>query len=126
MTAFQNPKLVTETALEIYFNVCKLWSLTDEQEYILLGISDRNIFNNLKSCKTASSLDNEVLERISHLLNIYKYLNILLGSSEAANRWVTTPNHADLFKGKTALNYMLENDLYGISETHKYLLNNLN
>ena len=125
MTDFKDPKLVAETALQVFFNVSKFWDLTDEQEYILLGISDRNIFNKLKSCKTTSSLENEVLERISHLLNIYKYLNILLGSPDAANRWITTPNHADLFKGKTALLYMLNNGLHGISEVHNYLFENM-
>lgn len=126
MSDFQDPKLVAETALQIFFNVCKLWELTEEQEYILLGISDKDIFYKLKSRKTANSLEKETLERISHLLNIYKNLNILLGSPEAAKKWIKKPNKADLFKGESALFYMLKNNLNEIYEVHKYLFENMN
>ena len=49
-------------------------------------------------------LDKMTVVRISHLINIYTNLILLLPSKDAANTWIKHANTAPLFAGETALN----------------------
>lgn len=117
----ENKEITATTALQVFFGITSLWELVEDQEIILLGNPDRQQFDAWKSNKTADELSEETLLRISHFMAIHKYLVTLLPSKTAAYQWVKKINNAPLFKGDTALNYMLIGDLSHIAEVRHYL-----
>ena len=102
-----DPRRVSSAALQGFFNLSEHWGLTATQERILLGSPPESTFFKWKADKTARRLGRDVLDRISYLLGIYKALNILLPSPQAADEWVKKPNAAPMFQGQSALDRML-------------------
>ena len=60
-------------------------------------------------------------ERISHVLGIYKSLEILLPDPSAADGWVRRPNRAELFQGEPALELMIRGGITGLFAVRRYL-----
>jgi hypothetical protein len=92
-------------SLRAFFEIAEAWKLSTDDQIKLLGSPGRSTFFKWK--KEAPVLPSDTLERISHLLNIYRTLEILLPNPEAADRWVRQPNVAPILNGKTALERML-------------------
>ena len=59
--------------------------------------------------------------RMAHLLGIYGALATLLGDTPQADGWIKRPNQAALFKGASALDFMLGGDVERIVKVHSYL-----
>ncbi len=116
-----NEQKKATTALQVFFGITNLWELSEEQEIILLGNPDKHQFVAWKNNMSASELSEETLVRISHLMAIHKYLHTLLPSKNYAYRWVKKINNAPLFKGDTALSYMLRGNLSDIVDVRNYL-----
>ena len=119
-----NPTAVTAQreldgpALRAFFQIAKAWGLTAEQERILLGNPARSTFFRWKR-ELSGTLPQDVLERISYLLGVYKALRLLFPNAEQANGWIKRANAAPLFGGATALDRMLGGrvaDLYVVRE----------
>ena len=60
-----------------------------------------------------------MLKRISLVLKIYQYLEILFPNREQSNAWVKKPN--DTFGGKTALTVILSDNEGGLLTVAKYI-----
>lgn len=116
-----NQHSIARAALQVYFNLCLHWSLTNEQQKTLLGNPTDDEYELWVANTTDIVLDRETLERISHLINIYSNLVILLPSDEAAHTWIRRKNTAPLFTSDTALNYMLKSGVYGLKQVRHYL-----
>jgi hypothetical protein len=87
----------------------------------LLGsIPESTFFKYLKN-PSAARLSPDTLERISHVLGIFKSLNVLLPRHEAADTWIRRPNSAPLFKGRTALEYLLSGRFEDLVAVRHYL-----
>src|SRR5947209_1747832 len=84
-------------ALQAFGQIAKLWGLSvAEQRALLGGIPESTYFKYLKYPQRAR-LSSDTLERISHVLGIFKSLNVLLPRHEAADAWIRRPNTAALF-----------------------------
>lgn len=116
-----DPRRVSSAALQGFFNLSEHWGLTATQERILLGSPPESTFFKWKAHKTARRLGRDVLDRISYLLGIYKALNILLPSPQAADEWVKKPNAAPMFRGQSALDRMLGGGLVDLADVRRYL-----
>lgn len=93
------------TGLRAFFAIASEWGLDEDAQMDLLGLSGRTSLQQLmESPPTHSPL--EQLERISHVLGIYRSLHLLLPSSDQANSWVKKPNAAPLFRGLPAITVM--------------------
>ena len=112
---------VSGAALQAFFNLSERWNLTTTQERILLGSPPESTFFKWKAEKIARRLSRDVLDRVSYLLGIYKALNILLPSSQAADDWVKKPNAAPIFHGLSALERMLGGSLVDLADVRRYL-----
>ena len=112
---------IGSAALQAFFNLCKKLEISSQQERILLGNPPESVFNRWKSNLTTDQLNDDTLDRISYLLGIYKALNILLPSSDAAIRWFKKPNNAPIFSGDTALNRILSGSIADLSNIRRYL-----
>lgn len=109
---------VARETLRTFFNITRVWGLTPEESRIISDV-DIEIFELWKSQIVDEPLHEEVLKRISCVLNIYAALQTLLPAPERADAWIKTLNTASLFGGRRALDLMLTGryeDLYAISE----------
>ncbi len=112
---------ISGAALQAFFNLSLRWGLTAKQERILLGNPPESTFFKWKAEKTSRCLSRDVLDRVSYLLGIYKALNILLPSPQAADCWVQKQNTAPLFSGQSALDRMLAGSLVDLADVRRFL-----
>jgi len=80
------------------------WNLTTEDKAALLGIKPRTLQRYVS--EGVRELDVDQLTRMSLIVGIYKALNILHSSKNAA-AWPTRPNRRPLFGGHPPLHLML-------------------
>jgi hypothetical protein len=108
-------------AFTLFLRLTELWGLAPAEARVLLGsIPESTFYKYLKAPQTAH-LSHDTLARISHLLGIYKAINLLLPRAESADAWLRRPNDAPLFKGRSALDYMLGGDFEDIAAVRRYL-----
>ena len=107
-------------ALRTFFRIAKLWSLSVEEQMILLGLTARSTFFKWKKDPNAV-LPKDTLERISYILGVYKALQLLLPDEKAADEWVRRPNAAPLFAGRSALDRMLSGQVADLFVVRQYL-----
>ena len=107
-------------ALKAFFEIAEVWHLTSDEQVKLLGSPPRSTFFKLK--KEGGQLNRDQLERISHIVNIYKCLRILFTDQQMADRWVRQPNQAPFIQGRSALEFMTqEGYLSDIFQVRRYL-----
>lgn len=107
-------------ALRAFFNIADRWGLSTSQQRVLLGNPPASTYFKWKKTKSGS-LGRDVLERVSYILGIYKALEILFPTPEHADRWISRPNSAPLFGGKSALDQMLEGNVSDLLVVRQYL-----
>tara|TARA_Y100000815_G_scaffold275282_1_gene312674 strand:+ start:1122 stop:1433 length:312 start_codon:yes stop_codon:yes gene_type:complete len=93
------------------------WNLSTDQQMILLGSPPRSTFFKWK--KEGGTVPPDTVERLSHLLSIWKALQILYTSDQASDAWIHAPN--DFFKGDSALDVMLGGKVIDIYAVRRYL-----
>ena len=103
--------------LDVFFRISELWSLTIDQQITLLGSPARSTIYKWKKEGGLLSADTE--ERISHLVSIYKALQIIVPEAKAADTWVHRPNQ--YFGGRSALDVMLDGKMTDIYAVRTYL-----
>ena len=111
---------LSRAALQFFFNLAEKWQLTRDQQRILLGGIPNSTYTKWKRQKIGS-LSKDQLDRISYLMGIYKALNILLPTADAANSWIKKENSHALFGGQSALDLMLGGSLVDIADVRRYL-----
>lgn len=112
---------MSAAGLRAFFNIAHDWQLSVDEQLVLLGSPGRSTFFKWKAAPDAARLSRDTLERLSHLLGIYKALQILLPQPEAADGWVKKPNDAPPFNGKRALDRMLAGNLSDLVAVRQYL-----
>jgi uncharacterized protein (DUF2384 family) len=104
--------------IRAFFKLGEAWGLTvDEQRQLLGGISKSTYHRWKKERDALLSIDQ--LERISHLLGIYKSLQILLPAS--ADTWVRSPNANPLFRGRPAIQVMVQGGISALKAVRAHL-----
>lgn len=107
-------------ALRTFLRIAELWNLSTDEQMTLLGKVPRSTFLEWKN-NPDTVLPKDALERISHVLGIYKSLQILLPDEKAADDWVKRPNTAPLFAGKSALDRMSSGQMADLRVVRQYL-----
>jgi hypothetical protein len=102
--------------LETFFAIAEKWKLSTDEQIALLGSPGRSTFFKWK--KDGGSLPQDTLERLSHILGIWKSLRILFTQDERGEAWIRTKNL--YFDGASALDVMLEG-MIGIIRVRRYL-----
>jgi hypothetical protein len=106
--------------IRTFFRIAELWGLDVDQQMALLGLRSRSTYFKWKRERKAK-LDRDQLERISHILGIYKALQILLPDAPSADAWVKRPNKAEPFQGEPALEWMIRGGITGLFTVRRYL-----
>jgi len=103
--------------MEAFSNLADDWGLSTDEQIKLLGSPGRSTFFKWK--KEGGNLPNDTVERISHLLGIYKSLQILLPDEAVADNWIKRPN--SYFGDRSALDYMMGGQVVDIYKVREYL-----
>ena len=99
-------KGISGPALRAFFRIAALWDLSvDDQMTLLAGTARSTFFRWKKDPNTI--LPRDTLERISHIVGIYKALQVLLPDGQAADEWIKRPNEAPMFADQSALDRMM-------------------
>ena len=110
---------IAAASLQAFVNIANKWNLSENEKCSLIGLSIESF--NLHENDTNLSLDDDVIQRISHLIGIYKALHRLLPSEDAANTWMHQVNNASLFNGNSALDQLLSGNLTDFAKLRQYL-----
>lgn len=100
-----------------FFALSKTWRLNTDQQITLLGSPARSTYFKWK--KEGGLMSPDTGERISHLLSIFKALQILFPDPDHADAWLRRSNH--FFEGRSALEVMLGGKLMDIHSVRAYL-----
>lgn len=111
-------KEVSNVALSAFWKIMDQWGVESEDQISLIGIKTDLSCDELKAINV-SSLSSEMIARISHVLKIYKYLEILFPNREQSHAWIKKPN--DAFDGKTVLMVILSDKENGLVTVAEYL-----
>jgi uncharacterized protein (DUF2384 family) len=103
--------------LRAFFAVANLWGLGADQQITLLGSPSRSTYFKWK--KEGGSVTGDTEERISHLMAIFKALQILFPDASRADAWLRRPNR--FFLGQSALDVMLGGRLQDIIRVREYV-----
>lgn len=109
-----------QALLRTFFRISEAWKLAPRESMTLLGLTSRSTFHVWKSGKSGA-LPRDTLERLSYILGIYKALQILLPSDEAADAWIRKPNAAPAFGGRSALDRLMSGNVADLYEVRRYL-----
>ena len=107
-------------ALRAFFRIAELWKLTTTEQRALLGIARQSALGRWRTAPP-TTLSQETLERISHVLAIYEALQILLPEAGPADRWIKHPNEGPLFSGKPAMARLMSGQLDDLVVVRRYL-----
>jgi len=103
--------------LTAFLNIAELWRLSTDEQINLLGSPARSTFFKWK--KDGGAIPPDTQERISHILAIFKALEILIPDTDAADSWVRRDN--EYFGGQSALHVMLGGQVVDIYRVRQYL-----
>lgn len=107
----------SQATLDTFLEITGRWGLSTDEQIILLGSPARSTFFKWK--KEGGALPRDTLERISHVFNIFKNLEILFPDPQIADGWVRKPNRA--WGQRTALERILDGSLSDLYEVRRYL-----
>lgn len=105
------------TELEAFLSIAEKWRLSGDDQIKLLGSPGRSTFFKWK--KEGGSLPADTVERLSHILSIWKALRILFTVDARAEEWIRRPNA--FFDGASALEVMLQGGVADIYRVRQYL-----
>jgi len=108
------------TALRTFFRIMDAWGLTATDARLLLGTPPSSTYYKWRS-GDVKHVPRDLLERISYVLGIYKALQILLPLPSAADEWISRPNDAPIFAGRSALDVMRSGNVADLYLVRQYL-----
>jgi hypothetical protein len=103
--------------LAAFFKIADLWHLSTDEQIKLLGSPARSTYFKWK--KDGGVIPADTQERISHILSIFKALEILIPNADVADSWIRRSN--DYFDGQSALHVMLGGQVVDIYSVRQYL-----
>ncbi len=107
--------------LRTIFNIFDAWELPNREQQTLLGISNEGTFYNWKKNPASATISNDLLERTSYILGIWKALQILIPENRISDSWVKSVNNGPAFNGQTPLQRMLGGHVVDLAYVRQYL-----
>lgn len=106
--------------LRTFFRICEKWGVSPERQVLILGCRDGTILDAWQRGDYAEVSD-DVLIRISYVLGIYRALHTIFPDARNADSWVTAPNSAPIFAGRSAIDMIVEGGGGGLASVRSYL-----
>lgn len=114
-TTAAGPLLIT------IFNIFEAWGIPNREQQILLGVSNEGTFYNWKKNPESATISNDLLERTSYILGIWKALQILVPENRVSDSWIKSANNSPAFNGQSPLKRMLGGYVVDLAHVRKYL-----
>ena len=116
------PEALAGAGLRAFFNIAKAWRLTEAQQLHMLGLTVRSTLFAWKkrAAEGAVKLGPDTLERLSHLLGIWKALAVLFPQDELADQWIHRPNDNFPFLGEPPL-ALMQFSMEGLAQVRRHL-----
>ncbi|CCN51198.1 conserved hypothetical protein [Vibrio nigripulchritudo MADA3029] len=95
-------KKTRSTGLKAALNILEKWSLTNQQMMSILGLKKSQFFK-AKSDPFSLAVSNDLLERISLVLNIHGVLRTVFNNPELVYGFMTSQNHNTFFEGRAPI-----------------------
>jgi hypothetical protein len=111
---------VGAAGLRAFFRIAEAWKLETADLLPILGLRSRTTLNAWRKGQVGS-LSPDTLERLSYVFGIYKALQMLLPSAQAADEWIRKPNAGPLFAGGSALDRMRSGKVADLYLVRQYL-----
>ena len=108
------------SAIQTFVKIARKWELTEEQARGLLGAVDVPTYLAWQADPHGTSLDQEIITRISLAIGILKALNICFGEA-LADQWITLKNRGLLFAGRAPIDFMIERGPAGMKTVRRLL-----
>lgn len=108
------------TALRVFAEVSKSWSLTEPEQSAMLGWPGQRV-GELAWTDDVDAGSAETLKRISYVLGIYRALAIMLPNQDQANGWIRRQNAAAPFRGQSALALMCSGNISDLAVVREHL-----
>lgn len=112
---------VSKSLIKTIFNIFEAWGISNPQQQVLLGLSNEGTFYNWKKNPQSATITNDLLERASYILGIWKALQVLLPENRVADNWITAVNNSYSFNGQTPLERMLGGQVVDLAHVRQYL-----
>lgn len=119
-----NRKRLSAPGLRTFLGIADLWTLSEEQRLLILGMPSRSTFYNwVKAVREHRdiTLDVDVLTRISAVLGVHQALGVLHLTERAGVDWLRTPNLAPLFGGRAPLELLTCGTLDGLMSVRRFV-----
>jgi hypothetical protein len=107
-------------ALRTFFRIAEAWKLDNADQLALLGLRSRTTLAAWRKGEVGA-LSPDTLERLSYVFGIYKALQMLLPSNEAADAWIRKPNAGPLFAGASVLDRLRAGKVADLFLVRQYL-----
>jgi hypothetical protein len=93
------------------------WNCSDDEAASLFGLA-QDQWRSIADGKFAAELTQDQLLRASHLIGIYRGLQVF--GEDVAKRWPKLPNTGPLFEGRSPMEFMIEGGFNAIEGTRRY------
>ena len=114
------PERLSAGGIQAFANIARKWELTPEQARGFLGAVDVPTYLAWQADPHGTSLNQEIMTRISLAIGIFKALNICF-SEALADQWVTLKNRGLLFAGQAPIDFMIERGPAGMKTVRRLL-----
>jgi len=118
-----DPQSLAAAGFRGFFSIADKWGLGERENLVLLGEPGRATYYNWKKGEVGK-VSRDTLERLSHIVGIYKALQILIPDKGLADAWVKQENDAPIFAGHSPLQLMLNGQLADLYRVRAYLDSN--
>lgn len=107
-------------ALRAFFRIAGAWSLDDQEQMCVLGISKIVLLRAWRG-GGLTGFNAETLERISLVIGIFKAINTMLPNAGRAHAWMRKSNKAPLLRGQSAVAFIVQGNLNDLRALRTYL-----
>ena len=116
---FDNSKIIIALP-----GVCKImdkWKCSSKVKSVILGFESEASFQVMLSDPSEYVFNQEQIDRMSYILNIYTSLHTLINNAVRADDWVNLPNSAPLFDGKPTIEFIKKGKVSDLELVARYL-----
>jgi len=78
-------------AIRTFERIADRWNLSGVERERVLGLTHSK-YHRVKANSNAASLSSDTLERVSHILGIFKALQVLFPDAQRADEWIDRPS----------------------------------
>lgn len=107
-------------ALRAALRLLDHWQCSEKEKTALLGVG-RSTLHKYQSRPESARIGNDLLERLSYLLNIHQALRTLFGNRENVYGFVRLPNHNPFFNGASPMDVMSTGRVASLYEVNRQL-----